>query len=268
VAVDEATGALKWHTYSVAPGNNGGAVWSTPAVDVGAGRIYVGTGNAYSGTVDPQTDSILELDLNGNVLAHFQATAGDAFSTGSGGSVGPDFDFGASPNLISGGGTAMVGEGQKAGTYWLLPRNLDPAQAQSLQLGPGSALGGILGSTAYDGQNIYGPITVPGYLWSIGVVAGHLAPNWLSPGAADPVHWSPVAVSNGVVYSANSSGFLDARLGATGTLLAHLPLNALPPANPPNYTLAFGGVSVAEGMVFADTGSQGQSGSVVAFTAG
>jgi outer membrane protein assembly factor BamB len=132
-------------------------------------------------------------------------------------------------------------------------------------LGPASALGGILGSTAYDGQNIYGPITVPGYLWSIGFTAGHLVPNWVSPGPADPVHFSPVATSNGVVYSANSSGFLDATLAATGTLLAHLPLNAVPPTVPPSYTLAFGGVSVAEGMVFADTGSQGQTGSVVAF---
>src|SRR5207253_3395322 len=181
VALDEATGALKWHTYSVAPGNNGGAVWATPAVDLAGGRIYVGTGNAYSGTVDPQTDSILALDLSGNILGHFQATAGDTFSTGSGGQVGLDFDFGASPNLLSVGGVPSVGEGQKSGAYWVLPADLDGSKAQSLQIGPGSALGGIIGSTAYDGQSVYGPITVPGYVWSAGFVAGHLAPNWVSP---------------------------------------------------------------------------------------
>jgi outer membrane protein assembly factor BamB len=132
--------------------------------------------------------------------------------------------------------------------------------------GPSPPSSYILGSTAYDGQAVYGPISAPGYLWSSGFFAGKPVPNWVSPGIADVVHFSPVAVSNGVVYSANSSGFLDARDASTGVLLAHLPLNVIPPAVPPNYNLAFGGVSVAEGAVFADTGTGGQQGSIVAFS--
>lgn len=129
-------------------------------------------------------------------------------------------------------------------------------------------MGGILGSTAYDGTDVFGPITAPGYVWSADLSSGRPVVQWISPGVGDVAHFSPVATSEGVVYSANSTGFLDARLATTGTLLAHLPLAAVPPSVPPNVAVAFGGVSVAEGMVFADTGSQGQQGSIVAFSAG
>ena len=127
VALDAATGAVRWHADMVPRGSDGGAVWSTPAIEADTGRLFVGTGNAYHAPASPMTDSVVELDArSGAVLARYQATDGDVFTVVAGG--GPDFDFGASPNLIDGpDGRKLVGEGQKSGVYWALDRaTLEP----------------------------------------------------------------------------------------------------------------------------------------------
>jgi polyvinyl alcohol dehydrogenase (cytochrome) len=245
----------------VPPGFNGGAVWSTPAVDPVGGAVYVGTGNAYSGAAAPTTDSIVKLDLaTGAILGHLQGTANDVFSSST---PGLDFDFGASPNLYSVGGHMVVGEGQKGGVYWAADAStMHPIWHTTI--GVGSVVGGILGSTAYDPSTarVIGPESLPGYLWSVS--AGNGALNWVGPGVLDLVHLSPVAVSNGVVYSVTTTGFLEAWLEATGTPLFAFPLNPIPPTN--GYSLGLAsGVSVADGLVIADLGSQGKNGSVVAF---
>ena len=262
VALDESTGTRLWRTYTVgdpassadAAASNGGAVWSTPAVDPATGTLFVGTGNAYSATAAPTTDSVLALDATtGQILRHFQATAGDVFSTGSGGSpAGLDYDFGASPQLIAGpGGRALVGAGQKSGTYWALDRaTLAPVWSRTIAAG--SPLGGIVGSTAYDGARVYGPATPGGEAWALGASDG--TPAWLSADGG-PLHWSPTAVANGVVYSTDMSSVLTLREASTGAVIAKLPLGAP----------SWGGVSVAGGYVFAVTGTQGSSGWVVAY---
>jgi polyvinyl alcohol dehydrogenase (cytochrome) len=252
VALDQATGAQVWKTYTVPDGFNGGPVWSTPAIDTQTGRLFVGTGNGLTPPAAPTTDAVLMLDAQtGALLDHFQATANDAFS-GTDASAGPDYDFGASPNLIAGtNGRKLVGEGQKDGTYWALDRNtLDPVWSRLT--GPGSPLGGIIGSTAYDGKRVYGPDTIGGELWALNATNG--VPAWLSVDGG-PLHNSPSAVANGVVYTTDMSSFLTARESATGAILAKLPLGAP----------SWGGVSLAGGYVFAVTGTQGDAGYVVAF---
>ena len=47
IALSAKTGKIKWKTYTVPKGMDGGAVWSTPAIDRDRRRLYVGTGNAY-----------------------------------------------------------------------------------------------------------------------------------------------------------------------------------------------------------------------------
>lgn len=262
-ALDATTGALRWRTFTVPAGFNGGGVWSTPAVDLSNGFLYAGTGNAYHAPAASTTDSMLKIRLSdGALVAHFQATSNDVFN-GTTSPAGPDFDFGASPNLLAGPDrTLSVGEGQKSGTYWSVGRS-DMVPRWHQQLGPGSAVGGVLGSTAYDGTRIYGPITAPGYVWALQAQTGSIA--WVSP-VGDPIHWSPLAVSNGVAYSADSAGFVDAWDAATGVPMARVPLG-LSPANPSASNPAdpaFGGVALAGGSVFADTGTQGATGAVVA----
>jgi polyvinyl alcohol dehydrogenase (cytochrome) len=258
-ALDASSGGVVWKQYTVPAGLNGGAVWSTPSVDVATGAVYVGTGNAYSGQAAPTTDAILELDLaTGAIRGFFQATSGDVFSSST---PGLDFDFGASPNLIDVGGRHLVGEGQKSGAYWVLDRTtMQPVW--HAQVGPGSEVGGVLGSTAFDSaaNQIAGPISAPGYVWSVQASTG--TPKWVSVGLGDPVHLSPVAISSGVVYSLLSSGFLGAWSEQTGLPLAQLSLSKPGSITP---ELSFGGVSVADGLVIANTGTQGSNGSVVAF---
>jgi polyvinyl alcohol dehydrogenase (cytochrome) len=252
VAIDQATGAPVWKTYTVPPGFNGGPVWSTPAIDTQTGMLYVGTGNGLTPPAASTTDAVLKLDAQtGQLLDHFQATAGDAFS-GADASAGPDYDFGASPNLILGkNGRRLVGEGQKDGTYWALDRaTLDPLWSRLT--GPGSPLGGIIGSTAYDGKRVYGPDTIGGEQWALNATNG--LPAWFSVDGG-PLHNSPTAVANGVVYTTDMTSFLTAREAATGVILAKLPLGAP----------SWGGVSLAGGYVFAVTGTQGATGWIVGF---
>jgi len=54
VAVDAATGAIKWKTYTVPSGYSGGGVWgSNLAIDPDAGTVFASTGNNYSHPKDP-----------------------------------------------------------------------------------------------------------------------------------------------------------------------------------------------------------------------
>src|SRR5205807_1537720 len=207
VAIDEKTGRVRWQTFTVPPGSDGAGVWSTPAIDTATGRLYAGTGNNYHNPTTDTEDSIIALDApTGAIVGKYQATSGDSFSLPDN-PAGPDFDFGASPNLIAGpGGQQLVGEGQKSGTYWALDRGtMQPAWNASV--GPGGPLGGILGSTAYDGQRIFGADTATGAVFAL-TTAGATA--WQSP-ESGALHLSAATVANGVLYTVDPSGFLVAR---------------------------------------------------------
>jgi polyvinyl alcohol dehydrogenase (cytochrome) len=215
IALDEATGQVRWHTFTVPPGRDGAGVWSTPAIDTLTGRLYVGTGNNYHQPTTDTEDSIMALSAaTGRILGHFQATAGDSFSL-PGNPFGSDFDFGASPNLLTSlTAEPLVGEGQKSGDYWALDRQtLRPAW--HTMIGPGSSVGGILGSTAYDGERIYGGDTLSGQVFGL-TRAGGLSWQSLDVGVQ---HYAPVTVANGVLYSVSPVGLLTARDPATGALL-------------------------------------------------
>ncbi len=252
VAVHWKTGKLLWRTFTVPPGHNGGAVWSTPAVDTKRERLYVGTGNAYTDPVGPMTDSMLQLDpRNGRIVKHFQAVEGDAWNGPDDWPQNPDADFGASPNLIEGpDGRELVGQGEKNGLYWALDRDsMEPVW--SALTGPGTFTGGIVGSTAYDGTRIYGPDTHGGESWALDR-GGRL--NWLSADGG-PLHFNATSTANGVVYTNDMSGFLVAREATTGMVLAKIPLGAP----------SWGGVSIVGGTVFAAVGMQSGSGYIVAY---
>jgi polyvinyl alcohol dehydrogenase (cytochrome) len=253
VAVDAASGRVRWKTYAVPPKHDGGAVWNTPAIDAATGRLYVGTGNAYHKPAANTTDAVLALDARtGRLLAHRQATAGDVWNGTEGRANGPDYDFGASLNLFQRpDGRKVLGAGQKSGTYWAFDRGT-LAPLWSAVTGPGApSVGGIVGSTAADAHRVYGPDTPAGEIWALDQ-SGSTA--WVSSDGG-PLQFSPVSVANGVVYTTDMSATLTARDAATGAMLAKLPLGAP----------SWGGVSIAGGSVFAVTGTQGSGGYVVAY---
>jgi polyvinyl alcohol dehydrogenase (cytochrome) len=103
LAIDVATGAIKWQTYTVPPGYFGGTVWgSTAAVDLSLNQVYVGTGNNYmvpqevltclaggggAACMDPadHADSIIALDLTtGAIKWAGSARPDDAWSAACG----------------------------------------------------------------------------------------------------------------------------------------------------------------------------------------
>jgi polyvinyl alcohol dehydrogenase (cytochrome) len=241
VALDEQSGAIRWRTFTVPAGRDGAAVWSTPAIDTDTGRLFVGTGNNYHRPTTNTEDSMMALSTRtGRILAHFQATANDSFSLPEN-PTGPDLDFGASPNLFAGAsGKQLVGEGQKSGVYWTLDRRtMRPVWHQ--KVGPGSAVGGILGSTAFDGSRIYGADTVSGQVFALARDGGQ---PWESLDSGG-LHWSPTAVANGVLYTVDPEGLLTARDPRTGAILAKLPLGGF----------TFGGVSAAGERVYVAVGT-------------
>lgn len=241
VALDEATGRPRWQTFTVPPGYDGGGVWSTPSIDPATGRLYVGTGNAYHDPAADTTDSIMALSAStGQILGHFQATPSDVWQL-SHPTNGPDYDFGASPNLFTNShGRELVGEGQKSGIYWALdPATLTPVWEATV--GPGSGADGGIGSTATDGSVIYGSDSVDSQVFELDR-DGAMRWNSFDSGT---LHVSPVATGNGVVYSATSDGFLVARDAGTGSIVNALPLGAP----------TFGGISLVGHAVYVAVGT-------------
>jgi len=268
----------------------GSTVWATPAIDPVHKVAYVGTGNPFH----PQTqgkyaDALLKIDLDresrrfGDIVGHYDGvpeeyqpytrhtpcvdTPGNAapyYPQGAGACGDLDLDFGASPNLIrTESGRVLVGEGQKAGVYHLIDGRTMKRVWRST-VGPPSSLGGIVGSTAYDGNAIYGPITLGGYVWSIGRTDGR--PRWVTP-VADGAHWgNPVSTAGGVVYTVGLTGFLDAYDAQTGVPLLHHPMDLDGDGNP---AASWGGVSIARHTVYAAVGMTGlPNGLVIAYRPG
>ena len=254
VAVNARSGKVDWKTYMVPPGRDGAPVWTTPAIDTATGRLFVGTGNAYNPPASEMTDSIVALDARtGAIRDHFQATANDVWTLSE--PVGPDYDFGASPNLFRGlDGRSLVGEGQKSGIYHALDRDtLDPVW--QTRTGVGSSTGGIIGSTAYDGGRIYGPNNSFGQGGQVWALNRRGEMGWISP-EPGPLSFSPVSVANGVVYNTDFSTVVTARDAASGSILGKLQLGAP----------SFGGVSIVNGALYVAVGtSQNGSGAVIAF---
>jgi polyvinyl alcohol dehydrogenase (cytochrome) len=257
-------------------GYAGGGIWATPALDPATGYAYVGSGNPFQPQVQHErTDAILKIDMNpsrktfGEIVDHYQGTLEEYvegfrdmpcvdvpgnpppwYPQGAGACMDQDLDFGASPNLFkSEDGRLLVGEGQKSGEYHVLDAKTMKADYVSL-VGPPTALGGIVGSTAVDDNSVFGPITTGGYLWGVDRADG--AVQWASP-VGDGAHWGhAVSSANGVVYTIDLGGLLRAYDGSNGLPLLGRPQSE---ASPVAANLG-GGVSIARNTVYAVTGSR------------
>jgi polyvinyl alcohol dehydrogenase (cytochrome) len=287
VLLDARTGAMLAHTPTISDadwnggnGDAGGAIWSTISIDAVPGSPtlgfgFVGTGNPFNYEHEhPNTNAVVKLDLRrgsptfgrivgsykGDVEEYFPALADNTSCDPSdiegfflaGFECGRlDLDFGASPNLFTNRqGRRLVGAGQKSGVYHAFdPVTMQPVWKQLM--GAPSAVGGIVGTAAFDGTGLYVPHSIGGYLASLDRDLG--TPKWVSP-VGDGVHWgNPVTSANGVLYSVDLKGFLDAWDAGTGAPLLHRPMAAgADTGGAP--TLSWGGVSVARNTVYASVG--------------
>ena len=163
VALDATTGALR-RRFEVdpvldasgnpvpGPGQNRGCgpVWSSAAVDERNRLVFFGTGDCGFDAPPPYHEAILALQAGSLELRWaFRPRTSDAC----------DFDFGASPNIIDLGGNRWVGEGGKDGTYYVLNRLTRSPGGQlvwNANVVFGGFSGGFIGSTAFDGRQVYG----------------------------------------------------------------------------------------------------------------
>jgi outer membrane protein assembly factor BamB len=106
-------------------------------------------------------------------------------------------------------------------------------------------------STAVDRQHarVFGAVA-PGNL--VALSARHGQPAWFTP-FGDVLHYEGVSEANGVVYSIETSGFLDAVDAGTGAPLLH---RFLPADGAEFFTFGSAGPAIARDTVYVPVGSR------------
>jgi polyvinyl alcohol dehydrogenase (cytochrome) len=180
VALDAATGRVIWKSYTIAEeprpvrrnargtqlwGPSGAPIWSSPAIDEARNALYVTTGNNYSDPPTVTSDAFVAMDLDtGRILWTQQVTPKDAYvsacrltdKTNCPEAKGPDFDFAASPILVSlpGGHRALVA-GHKSGLVYAVDPDRQGARLWETRVGEGGSMGGVQWGSAADGERVY-----------------------------------------------------------------------------------------------------------------
>jgi polyvinyl alcohol dehydrogenase (cytochrome) len=255
VALDANTGAVAWKTYTVDEakpraknaqgvqmwGPAGGGIWSAPTIDAKRGSVYVATGNGYADPPQAMTDAVVAMDLQtGRVRWVKQMTSGDSWTMGCQAqnpdnpacpaTLGPDYDFSASPSLTTVNGRDMLVLPQKSGIAWSLDPDKEGTVIWQQRIGQGSGLGGQWGG-AVDGQNGYFGVSDllspnPGGMRAVSLATGQMV--W-SVGPQKPLcgegrtcrpsQGAAVTVIPGAVLSGSLDGGMRAYSTSDGTIL-------------------------------------------------
>ena len=183
IALDAATGKTLWITYTIPDarplgknligtqlwGPSGVSIWSSPTIDRRRRLLYVGTGDNHSAPATDTSDAVLALSLDsGKIIWKRQLLMGDM---GNAACLsidkancpephGPDYDLGASPNLITlASGKRLLTIGQKSGIVWALDPDDRGRVVWNTRLGIGGPLGGVQWGTATDGKVVYAAVS-------------------------------------------------------------------------------------------------------------
>jgi outer membrane protein assembly factor BamB len=215
-----------------------GDAWTSGSVIPATGLVVFGTADCQGTGDTPNAESIIALRAaDGSVAWSFRPSRPDH---------GCDFDFGASANvgLDASGHATFLGEGGKDGVYY----SLDPTDGHlrwSSKVVFGGSDGGFIGTTAYDGRQVYaatafgdegggGPKScAPGNpadaqmqnpaAHALDVSDGHVL--WQ---AGNVQSFGPTTYAGGMVFTGPAlHKEVDVRDASTGALLASLP-TALP----------------------------------------
>jgi polyvinyl alcohol dehydrogenase (cytochrome) len=284
VLLNATNGALLKATTTISAADQkqgfaGGGIWSTPAFDPATQYAYVGAGNPFSKPVeDPHTNAILKVDLDpgratfgqivaaykGNVDQYTQAlqqlaqTPACSVSTALPDPLDNpvcgqlDLDFGAAPNLFRSNGRLVVGDLQKSGVYHVASA-ADMSPVWATVVGASCQVCNA-GSTAASGGSVFGEGTPGGLAFGLSQATGTLG--WATP-VGDGVHYQSTSVANGVVYSFDTAGFLDAFDAVTGAPLMRRPMSA--DAQAPAVSFTSGGIAIAYHTVFVAASQGGPS---------
>ena len=298
-ALDAYTGKLLWKSYSVTEslvafkknaagtqqwGPAGGAVWSSPTIDVKRKVIYAATGNSYTDANTKGSDAIIAFDLEtGKIKWSNQVTPKDNFlvscwpnPTGNCPTeAGPDVDFGTSPILRTlPNGKQVILAGQKSGVIYALDPDNNGKILWQVKVGEGGALGGLEWGHAADTQNVYAAISDvvpqgkrnPG-LAALNLVTGKQLWHVPTPKAVcswgnekcEPAQSAAITVIPGVVFSGAIDGHLRAYATKSGAIIwdfdtAAKPYNAVNGGTAKGGSLDVGAPTVANGMMYVNSG--------------
>ena len=251
-ALDAATGESIWRSFTIPEtprprgrnpdgfflmGPAGAAVWSAPTIDAKRGLVYAATGNAYTEPAAATSDAIVAFDVETGALRWTrQLTPGDAFVLNCAGANpncpdddGPDFDFGASPALVTmTDGRDLLVIGQKSGVGYGLDPDRDGAVVWRYRVGAGSALGGIEWGFAVDADKVYFANSdyltpEPGGLAAVRLRTGELVwyaePHEPVCEGCSPALLAAVTAIPGVVFSGAWDGLFRAYSADDGSVL-------------------------------------------------
>lgn len=297
VALDAYTGKVIWKAYTVQDepkpfkknstetqmyGPAGGAIWSSPTLDLKRKVIYVATGNSYTDAPTGHSDAIIAFDLEtGKIKWVNQATAKDNFLVGCGRpgvgncpeEAGPDHDFGSSPVLRTlPGGKQVILAGQKSGVMWAFDPDNNGKALWRVKIGNGGALGGIEWGFAADDQNVYVPVADPGGaarkpgLTALKIATGEQV--WNVPAPAPKCAWGTTRCNNsqsaaatlipGVVFSGTADGHLRAYATKDGAIIwdydTAQPINTVNGGEAKGGSLDGAGATIANGVLYTSSG--------------
>ena len=296
VALDANSGAVIWKTWTVDEpkprgtnkegvqlyGPAGGGVWAAPTVDERRRAIYVATGNGYSEPAQATTDAVLALDMNtGKLLWSVQPLPAEVWTGGCRpqnpdnpncpATLGPDFDFSASPMLAKGAnGKEILLIQQKSGMAYGFDPDNKGAKVWEYRTSGGGGMGGQWGGAADDRQAYFSvngtaPGQTPGGIRAVRIDTGQEV--WSKPASdrlcgtergCSPAQGAAVTAIPGIVFSGSMDGGLRAYASDDGTLVWQFDTNR--EFQTVNGVKAKGGAmdgpgaAVGSGMVFINSG--------------
>ena len=314
-ALDLKTGKLLWKTPMITgpikpirdkdaggkvQGPAGAAVWGAPSLDRKRGQVYVVTGDSYTDIDTDGDDAVVALDIKtGAIRWRRQVTEHDNFVMGCGPTsqsgncptpMGPDYDFGATPILMTlKGGKQVLVAGQKSGIVY----GIDPDDGKVVwktQVGLGSALGGVEWGIGANATHVFVPISdLPllfnprpdapkgkAGIYALDPATGAIA--WSAPAPVAPCHYAPdkdrpsrcvraqpaaPAVMPGLVFEGGLDGWLRAYDDKTGKIVwedsttsrTYDTVNGI--KGQPGGGFDGMGPTIAGGMVFVTSGNNG-----------
>jgi polyvinyl alcohol dehydrogenase (cytochrome) len=298
VALDVSTGKQLWKSYTIdestARGQNkdgvqmfgpaGGGIWSAPSVDVKRGVVYAATGNAYADPAQKMTNAVIAFDQKtGAVRWYKQLTPADNWAMGCQArnpgnpacpeTLGPDFDFSATPMIARAGKRELIVIPQKSANAFALDPDNNGAIVWIRSFGNGSGLGGQWGG-AVDGVNLYTGVNdfltpTPGGMAAISLANGQLV--WKMPPqpllcgqkrqGCSAGQGAAVTAIPGAVFSGAHDGGLRAYSTADGRILwmfdANKDFTTVNGVKANGASMDGPGAVVAGGMLFVNAGYGG-----------